>query len=156
METARNYLEWCGFLYQIHWNCKIMMRVVKSRRSHSSGVTLFELLLCVGLISLIAALAMPFYSNADGARDARDRRNAQTFCSIYAIVQAAGVSVSGEGDAKMEILEALREGITVESGPLRGRTFSVPNLQDDEVIAASKYLQLEDGQLVYDANNQDG
>jgi Tfp pilus assembly protein FimT len=121
-------------------------------------VTLFELLLCVGLISLIAALAMPFFSSADGAREAKDRRNAQTFCSMFAVVQAAGVSMptEGEGDAKLQIMTALRQGITVEKGALRGRTFQVSNLADEEMAAASRFLLLQDGQLVYDPNEQDG
>ena len=127
-------------------------------RRRQTGVTLFELLLCVGLIALIATLAMAFYSSADGARDAKDRRNAQTFCSIYAIVQAAGVQFPSEpeAEAKMEILEALREGVTVEAGPLRGRTFRVPNVEDAEVVAAAKFLTMQAGQMVYDPNNQDG
>ncbi|HYF36850.1 MAG TPA: hypothetical protein VD994_16255 [Prosthecobacter sp.] len=75
---------------------------------------------------------------------------------MYSIVQAAGVTISGEGDPKVQIVEALRAGVTVESGPLRGRTFRVTNLRDDEVAAACKYLHLEEGQLIYDANSQDG
>jgi Tfp pilus assembly protein FimT len=135
-----------------------MTSAVKSRRPRTTGVTLIELLLCVGLISVITALAMPFYSNAESAREAKDRRNAQTFCSVYAIAQAAGVTVptAGSGDTKMQILGALREGVTVHSGPLRGRTLQVSNIQDAEMAAAARFLRYQQGQLVFDSNNQDG
>jgi hypothetical protein len=112
---------------------------------------LIELLLCVGLIAVIAALALPYYSAADSSRDARDRRNAQTFCTICSVVQAAGMSVVGEGNEKVHVLQTLRDGVTVESGPLRGKRFSVPNVPDDEIVAASRFVKIVNGELVYEA-----
>lgn len=129
------------------------MKAASLHDERKSGFSLLELLTCVALIGIITALAMPFYTTAEGARDARDKRNAQTLCSICAVAQAAGVSVVNEGDAKIDILRTLSEGVTVESGPLRGRTLSVPNMGDDEVTAASRYVEIENGQLVYNASS---
>ena len=121
-----------------------------------AGVTLIEMLLCVGLIVVITALAIPMYSSADGAREAKDRRNAQTICSVSHIIQAAGEPLVEEGAEIMDVIDHVRDGVTVQSGPLRGKTFRVPNLADDEAQAAARYLLLQDGQLIFSAEPEDG
>jgi type II secretory pathway pseudopilin PulG len=132
------------------------MRLPRRHFKPSAGVTLIEMLLCIGLIAVITSLALPMYSSADGAREAKDRRNAQTICSIAQIIQAAGVPLVEEGKEKMEIIDEVRAGVTVQSGPYQGKTFRVPSLADEEARAAASYLEMRNGQLVYNSQRADG
>jgi competence protein ComGC len=132
------------------------MNLPIQRTKRPTGVTLVELLLCIGLIAIMTTLAVPMFSTADGTREAKDRRNAQTICSMSHIIQAAGVPLVEEGKEKMDIIQEIRDGITVQTGPYQGKTFRISNLPDDEIQSAASYLQVRNGQLIYSPARVDG
>ena len=86
-------------------------------------------------------------------RQARDQRNAQTASALFASAQVAGVDFSEGNPTLEEIVKRLVTGVTVEKGQLKGRHFAMPNLGDDEIRSALKYLALVDGSLVYNSTH---
>lgn len=115
------------------------------------GFSLFEMLTVVSILGIMAALALPLFANAAGARQATHQKNAQTFCTLAAAAQAAGVPLSkdqGAGDIAA-MLGRLRAGVTVMDGPLAGRCFKLPNITDEDIQGALAYIRLEGGELIY-------
>ena len=129
-----------------------MKKVCRNRRGRV-GLTLIELLVTMCLIGFLVMMASASYSTSHAARLAKDQRNAQTMCSVCSTLQVAGHDLVQSAPNKLQVLRALRDGVTLTKGPLQGQTFRVPNLDEDDLAAAAKFLVLENGQLTY---NQSG
>lgn len=123
------------------------------RASFRPGLGLVELLMVVALLGLMTALVVPWFSGAERATQAKDKRNAQSFCSLYMAAEASGAVLAAEGRAVGDVLQALAQGVTITRGPLRGRTFRMPNLSAQDLEGAAQYLHLRDGQLIYDVTS---
>lgn len=120
----------------------------------TKGYSLFEMLSFVCILSIMITLALPLFATSEGAQQATDQRNAQHFCSLASAANAAGIKVV-DSKAKntqeeiVEVLKQIRKGIEVKRGPLKGRTFKLPNVTDEEIKGASRYIAIEEGEMIY-------
>lgn len=129
---------------------------MKNNRFHASfrpGLGLVELLLVVALLGFMTALVVPWFSGVERATLAKDQRNAQSFCSLYMAAEASGAVLAAEGRAVGDVLRDLSQGVTITRGPLRGRTFRMPNLSPQDLEGAAQFLHLRNGQLIYDVTS---
>lgn len=130
------------------------MKTAKSSRFVAHGISLIEMLITIAILGLIVSIALPsFGGGTEGIRQARDLRNAQTACSIFASAQVAGVDFSEGNPTIQEIMQRLVKGVVVEKGQLKGRSFALPNLGAEEIQSAVKYLAMVDGSLVYNSTS---
>src|SRR6476660_1767757 len=113
------------------------MKSSSSNRITSSGYSLIEIILCVGVLTIMVSIAMASFSAADGVAQAKDQRNAQSLCTLFSSADAAGVRLIHDGVTKLQLLRVLKNGITVESGPFRGKIFSLPGITDEDIQAAA-------------------
>ena len=49
----------------------------------------------------------------------------------------------------VEVLKQIRKVIEVKRCPLKGRTFKLPNVTDEEIKGASRYIAIEEGEMIY-------
>ncbi len=125
------------------------MKTESQSKIKSAGFSLIEMLTFVCILGIMATMAIPLFGNTAGARQAKDQRNAQNFCSMATAASAAGIAViSGTSDVEV-VMHRLTDGLTVTKGPLSGRTFKVPNVTDEEIKFASDYLEIRNGSLLY-------
>lgn len=120
----------------------------------AKGYSLFEMLMFVSILGIMITLAIPLFATSEGAQQAVDQRNAQNFCSLAFAANAAGVKVvdaDNKGSQKeiVAVLKQIRQGIEVKRGPLKGRNFKLPNVRDEEIEGASRYITIEDGDMIY-------
>jgi prepilin-type N-terminal cleavage/methylation domain-containing protein len=118
-------------------------------RRTGAGFTMVEVIMCLAVIGIMVAMVMAVFSSLDGVEQAKDQRNAQGFCSLYTSAEAAGVHLFEEGISKMEILRALKSGVTAQAGPFRGKIFALPGVDDRDLEAAARFVELRNGNLVY-------
>lgn len=126
-----------------------MKTAIHSHRTNlQKGFSLFEMLMVVAFIGILASIAVPMMSTDDGFYAARDRRNAQELVSTSVMAQAAGLDFV-RGDSLEDILRAVSRGGVVTRGSLKGRSFSVPGLSEEDIKGAAKYVSLNNGALQY-------
>lgn len=131
------------------------MKTAKNNTLTSAkGYSLFEMLTFVCILGIMITLALPLFATSEGAQQATDQRNAQHFCSLASAANAAGAKVL-DSKAKntpeeiVEVLKQIRKGIEVKRGPLKGRIFRLPNVTDEEIEGASRYIAIEAGDMIY-------
>ena len=113
-------------------------------RKAGAGFSLVELLVVIAVIGIMAAIAVPMISNVnEKSKDAKDRRNAQSLASM-----SAGATASGQffGEKSSAILMLATSGVP---SPDESMLFRVPNLTAADITGASRYLDLVEGNLVY-------
>ncbi len=120
----------------------------------TKGYSLFEMLTFVCILGIMITIALPLFATTKGAQQATDQRNAQHFCSLASAANAAGAEVldSETKGSQKEIIEALkqiRQGVEVKRGPLKGRIFKLPNVNDEEIEGASRYIAIDGGSMIY-------
>lgn len=131
------------------------MKTAKNNTLTSAkGYSLFEMLTFVCILGIMITLALPLFATSEGAQQATDQRNAQHFCSLASAANAAGAKVvdaDNKGSQKeiVAVLKQIRQGIEVKRGPLKGRNFKLPNVSDEEIEGASRYIAIEDGDMIY-------
>jgi hypothetical protein len=54
----------------------------------------------------------------------------------------------------VEVLNQIRKVIEVQRCPLKGRTFKLPNVSDEEIKDASCYIAIEEGDMIYFPSDQ--
>lgn len=117
------------------------------------GFSLMEMMLVISVLGVLCTLALAWFGNhGDDFRQVRDQRNAQSVCSVCQAVDAAGVDIVSEAVSTLEIVQKVVTGITVKKGVFKGRTFSVPNLADEEQEGAAYYLRIKDGQVIFNSD----
>lgn len=115
-----------------------------------AGFSLFEMLTFVAILGIMVTMAVPVFGNSQGARQAKDQRNAQNLCSLANAANAAGFNVTtGAGDDVTKPVKLLVDGITITKGPLKNRTFKVPNMSFEDMAGAAQYLEIKNGDLAY-------
>lgn len=111
-------------------------------RSRTKGFSLVEILVVIGTLGVLAAIAIAVTTGInESARDARNRRNAQFAASVYASAHAAGaVFASSAGDVG-GVIQELNEG-KQGRGPLVATNFRLPTMpiEDmDQMVALLTY-----------------
>jgi hypothetical protein len=114
----------------------------------TSGFSLFEMLTFVCILGTMVSIAIPLFGNVQGIKQATAKRNAQSFCTLAHSASAAGKNVAYGTEDKVEVLKRLVRGVTIEKGVLKGREFKLPNMTEAEIIAASAYVHISQGDLV--------
>ncbi len=120
----------------------------KSHTSRRSGFSLFEMLTFVAILGIITTLAIPLFTTTEGVKQAADQVNAQGLATLSAAASAAGAFESDTMSAE-EMALSLVKGVTVKRGALKGRTFKVPNLSEEDMKDALAFLTASEGQLRY-------
>jgi hypothetical protein len=120
-----------------------------TQNSKNNGFSLFEAMMCVCVMGLMALMALPLFGSTEGTRQATHRKNAQTLCTLAASANAAGAQVTAGTRDIATIIRRLGEGVTITRGPLAGRVFRLPNLSEEDVLGAVAFIRLNDGELIY-------
>lgn len=124
-----------------------------SIRSARSGFSLFEMLMFVAILGVMIGITVPMFSQSDSIYAARDRRNAQELAATSMMAQTAGLNFVQEEDVLETIRAIVRGGMPVR-GAMKGRTFVVPGLSDEDIQGAAKYLTIKDGALTYTSSSE--
>ncbi len=123
-------------------------------RRGCSAFSLFEVLMFIAILGVMAGIAVPMMSQNDAIYAARDRRNAQELCSTCMMAQAAQVDFV-QDDSVIDTVRAIVRGGMSARGAMRGRVFVVPGLSEEDIKGAAKYLRVRDGQLLYTASGEE-
>lgn len=138
----------------------IVTRIMKrhSRFSlHPSGFSLIEVLTVIAVLGVILSLALPWFGkHGDDFRRTRDQRNAQSICTLCQALQSTGVTLVSEGSTSLEVARAIAQGVTVNEGSLRGQTFRVPGLGEEELKGAARFIFIQGQQVLYAAPEVQG
>ena len=116
--------------------------------SGRSGFSFFEMLMCIAVLGVILGLTVPMLGNSDAIYAARDRRNAQELSATSMMAQAAGLNFVQDDNVLDTVRAIVRGGMPVR-GSMKGRIFVVPGLSDEDIKAAAKYLNIQNGELRY-------
>lgn len=117
-------------------------------RRTSGGFSFFELMMFVAILGIMVAIVVPMWGNNDAFYAARDRRNAQELVSVSMVANAAGLNFV-QGENVLDILRSISRGAVVTKGAMKGRSYSVPGLSEEDLKGAAKYISLKEGELRY-------
>ena len=121
---------------------------IKSAHHKKAGFSLFEMLMTVAILGIIASLAMTaFGSQGDSFQDVRDRRNAQELVATYTAARAAGLDFAASG-AVGPIVRKLTDGAAPTSGVFKNRVFKVNFFAEADIAGATRFLQIQNGELL--------
>lgn len=115
------------------------------KRPRPKAFGLVELIVVIAIIGVIAAIGIPHFSDLrDGVDREKSRRNAQQIVNLSTAINGLGIahvlpdSLGGvEATARL-----LREGITVQEGPVAGERIALAGLTDPEITKASEFLEV--------------
>lgn len=134
---------------------KLSMKIANHSQVPAAGFSLIEMLMVVSLLGIMTSLAIAWYGgDGSSVRQARDQQNAQSICSLCQVISAAGLNLADETTSSLEIAKKVSQGITIEQGALKGRTFQVPNLGSEELEGAARYLSVRNGRILYEVSGK--
>lgn len=119
-----------------------------SPTKHQGGLSLFEVLVVVTAIGLLAAIALPSLRAKSISEEASHRRNAQQLATIATTANIAGAISVVPGDLSATV-NLLVQGVSPTSGPFKGREFRIGGLDAAAKEGAETYLQVVGSQLIY-------
>jgi prepilin-type N-terminal cleavage/methylation domain-containing protein len=121
-------------------------RTLKSKRS---GFSLFELLTTVAILGVLGSLAITAFAGQRGAFEiTRDRRNAQEIAQVCMTANAAGLNFLVAGSVENTIRKAVLGG-TPSKGSFKGKLFKAGAMTDEDIVGASRFLEIKNGELAY-------
>jgi prepilin-type N-terminal cleavage/methylation domain-containing protein len=118
------------------------------RSRYTSGFSLFELMICIGILGILLGIVLPSVLAGDDFKTTKDRRNAQELVSVCTCAQVAGLNFIISDDVGATI-ENLRMGGAPTEGSFKGRKFYIAGMKDEDAEGASRFLDIESGILVY-------
>ncbi len=104
------------------------------------------MLIVVGVIGIIAALALPSISNIRGvAKRTTAIQNAKSISQMSGALAALGVAhvIPDSMGGVAATARLLREGVIVPEGPMAGEKFVLSGLRDDEIEEISEFLYIQ-------------
>lgn len=124
-------------------------RSIRPLRALCPGFSLVEMLIVIAVLGVMAAIALNNLTNhREVIKQTRNRRNAQEMASLCIAAQAAGVSFVVPGDPAQTARNAVI-GATATNGSFAGKTFRLPGLQEEEIVAAAYYLDVQGTEVMY-------
>lgn len=119
-------------------------------RQNAGGFSLFEVILVIVIIGVLAAVAIPIAQGLGRVSASKSKRNAQMAAEVSNNLVALDVAhVLPESLGGVEATtRLLKLGIKVEDGSMEGVTMSLPGLQESEIKPTSTYLR-----VVFDEQN---
>jgi type IV pilus assembly protein PilA len=122
---------------------------IRPVRASSSGFSLVEVLIVIAVLGVMASIALTNLTNhREVIKQTRNRRNAQEMASLCIAAQAAGVSFVVPGDPAQTARNAVI-GATATKGSFAGKTFRLPGLQEEEILDAAYYLDVQGTEVMY-------
>lgn len=118
-------------------------------QTNKAGFSLFEMMTFVAILGIMISLALPLFGNTKEVQQAAAKRNAQHFCSLANSASVAGYDVTSGASSVEVAFKRIADGVTIVKGPLKGRTFKLPNLNESEIKAASAYAKIRNSELIY-------
>lgn len=123
------------------------MKNVKSNNCRK-GFSLVEVLLVVALIGIVSSIAIPHINAREVYQTVRDQRNAQELSSFSVATQSAGLNLVVPGNMDATLANVLQGGAPT-TGSFKGHKFTGPKLGWQDARAASRYLTIQSGTLIY-------
>jgi type II secretory pathway pseudopilin PulG len=120
--------------------------------SSRNGFSLFEVLMFIAVIGVLAGIMIPLLSPNSDYTSARDRRNAQELSMVFTAAQIAGLNLEGS-DLESTIKNVIKGG-SPSSGVLKDHHFAVRSLAEKDIPGAANYLSLSGGHLIYSGENK--
>jgi len=116
-----------------------------TKKMLNKGFSLVEMLVVIAVIGIIAAIAVPNIGRInESAKDATNRRNAQSIASVFASAQAAGLNFYDAASDTTTLNNVITGGTVTETGPFKGTFFGVPGLSTADRDLAVPYLTFDD------------
>lgn len=112
------------------------------------GFSLFEVMMFIGIIGVLVGIVLPSALTSDDFKTTKNRRNAQELASVCTCAQVAGLNFVIEDDL-LATIRNIRLGGSPADGSFLGRKFCVSGLDDADVEATAKHLEIENGSLIY-------
>jgi type II secretory pathway pseudopilin PulG len=114
------------------------------------GFSVVEVLVIIIVVGVITFVALPYAGfNGKPAREAQERRVAQSIVSVYQSGFAAGVA--WKGSTRNAKIDAVTSGQAPAEGAFSGKFFKVPGGMQRDMAGASKYIGCDaNGDLYYD------
>jgi Tfp pilus assembly protein FimT len=113
-------------------------------------MSLMELLVVLGVIGIITAIAVPKLTGSmmGSMNDTRDRHHARNLEQVYQAARTAGVDFLVPNNLRATIDQIVGGGVS-GTGALAGTSYAIPGLSDEEKGGAMRYLELQGPFLVY-------
>lgn len=120
------------------------------KRLRSLAFSLFEMLVAIAVIGIIASIAINFLSSPQRQAiiDTTHRQNAKNLVSVASCAQAAGATVIDPAGLEATVRN-LRIGINPGKGALAHTRFVVTGISDEALPGVMSFLEIKNNQLVY-------
>ena len=120
------------------------------KRLRSLAFSLFEMLVAIAVIGIIASIAINFLSSPQRQAiiDTTHRQNAKNIVSMASCAQAAGATVIDPAGLEATVRK-LRIGINPRKGALASTRFVVTGISDEALPGVLRFLEIKNNQLVY-------
>ncbi len=116
-----------------------------SRKVRCSALSLMELLIVIAIIGITTLFAVPLFtdivSRSGKIVAQRDAQHAVTVSSDLSSIGVAHVLPVSLGGVEATT-RLLRRGVVVPDGPYKGKVFTVGQMSDESIEAASVYMDI--------------
>ena len=117
-------------------------------RLRSAAFSLLEMLVAIAIIGIMSAITLVFISQPQrqSIMESVDRKNAEMVVSMATCASVAGANPVVNSDVEATVRK-LMEGITPETGSLRGRRFVVSGITEENLPGVLDQLLIANNEL---------